>query len=119
MAESIRLYLDEDAQRTALVRALRARNIDVMTVNEAGRAGLLDEEQLEFAAATRRTVFSYNRGDYNQLHNLYLQSGRSHSGIIVSDQAEIGVVIRRLLKLLDARSAEDMTNRLEFLRNWR
>jgi hypothetical protein len=44
---------------------------------------------------------------------------QTHAGIIVSDQLEAGVIIRRLLKLLHARSAEDMTNWLEFLSNWR
>jgi len=54
-----------------------------------------------------------------QLHTALLKDGRSHAGIIVSDQLEIGVVIRRLLKLLDARSAEQLLNWLEFLGNWR
>ena len=49
----------------------------------------------------------------------YLRDGRSHAGVIVSDQLEIGVVIRRLLKLLDTRSAEQMQNWLEFLGSWR
>jgi hypothetical protein len=48
-----------------------------------------------------------------------MQNGLQHSGIIVSDQLEIGVVIRRLLRLLDARTAQDMVNRLEFLGDWR
>ena len=30
----IRLYIDEDSQDQALLRALRARNVDVMTVKE-------------------------------------------------------------------------------------
>lgn len=35
MSERIKLYLDEDAQRTDLIQALRARQIDVATVSEA------------------------------------------------------------------------------------
>lgn len=119
MADSIRLLLDEDAQRTALIRALRARQVDVLSVNEAGRAGLLDEEQLEYAAASGRTILSFNRGDFIRLHTRYMQKALQHSGIIVSDQLEMGVVIRRLLRLLDARTAQDMVNRLEFLSDWR
>jgi hypothetical protein len=61
----------------------------------------------------------FNRGDFVQLHTDYLEKNLTHSGIIVSDQLEIGVVIRRLLKLLDGRSAGDMHNWLEFLSNWR
>ena len=119
MAELIHLYLDEDAQRTALVRALRARQFDILTAFEVEMSGATDEEQLSFAASHNRTVFTFNRGDFVQLHTEYINSGHSHTGIIVSDQLEIGLVIRRLLRLLDSRSAEDMHNWLEFLSNWR
>lgn len=119
MADPIRLYLDEDAQRTSLVRALRARRVDVLTANEAGKVGISDAEQLAFAVSQNRTVFTFNRGDFAKLHAGYLQRGQEHSGIIVSDQLEISVVIRRLLRLLDGRKADDMRNWLEFLSSWR
>lgn len=35
MAELIQLYLDEDAQRKSLIRALRARQIDVLTAQRS------------------------------------------------------------------------------------
>jgi hypothetical protein len=54
MADPIRLYLDEDAQRTSLVRALRARRIDVLTASEAGKIGISDADQLAFAASQVR-----------------------------------------------------------------
>lgn len=38
MADRVCLYLDEDAQRTTLVRALRARQVDILTATEAGSA---------------------------------------------------------------------------------
>ena len=119
MPEPILLYLDEDAQRTTLVRALRARQFDVLTVNEAKLTGVSDAEQLAFAAAQMRTVLTFNRGDFINLHTQYVHQHRTHSGIIVSDQLEIGVIVRRLLRLLDSRTAEDMRNWLEFLNNWR
>jgi hypothetical protein len=118
MAESIRLYLDEDAQRKSLVRALRARQFDVLTANEAEMVGISDAEQLVFAANQNRVIFTFNRGDFLRLHTQFLRDARGHAGIIVSDQYEIGTVIRRLLKLLDARSADEMKNWLEFLSSW-
>ena len=87
--------------------------------NEAEKVGLSDAAQLAFAISQNRAIFTFNRGDFVQLHTEFLHQNRTHSGIIVSDQLEIGVVIRRLLKLLDARSTEDMRNWLEFLSNWR
>ena len=119
MGSRIKLYLDEDAQRASLVRALRVRQYNILTCNEAQQTGIPDAEQLGFAISQQRTILTFNRGDFVRLHKDYMSNERTHSGIIVSDQLEIGVIARRLLKLLDARSAEDMRNWLEFLSNWR
>ncbi len=119
MADAVRLYLDEDAQRTSLIRALRARQIDVLTANESELVGVSDGEQLAFAAGQNRVIFTFNRGDFMRLHTQYLKDGHHHAGIIISDQLEIGVVIRRLLKLLDAKTAEQMQDGVEFLGSWR
>jgi len=119
MAERIRLYLDEDAQRNSLLRGLRARGVDVLTAHEAQHMGVPDTEQIAFAAQADRTLFTFNRGDFVALHSHYLAIGQPHAGIIVSDQLEVGLVLRRLLRLLSARTAEDMRNWLEFLSNWR
>ena len=54
MADPIRLYLDEDAQQTSLVRALQARHIDVLTAQEARMIAETDEAQLEYAAEQGR-----------------------------------------------------------------
>ncbi len=119
MAEPIRLYLDEDTIRWALIQALRARNIDVLTAQEAAQMSVSDQAQLAFATAQNRTIFTFNTRDFAQLHKTYLAEGRSHSGIIVSDQLQVGVILRRLLKLIDTKSAEEMEDWLEFLSNWR
>ena len=114
----IRLYLDEDTISRALIRALRARNIDVLTAQEAKQMGVPDETQLAFATQQNRTIFTFNTRDFAQLHKSYLATGEHHAGIIVSDQVQVGLILRRLLKLIDAKSSEDMENWLEFLSNW-
>jgi hypothetical protein len=119
MLEPIRLYFDEDAQRTNLARALRSRQIDIITCNEAGLGEVDDLAQLAFAAAENRVLFTFNTKHFTRLHRDYLISGRSHSGIIVSKQLETGTLFRRLLKLIQERSAEDMRDRIEYLGNWR
>lgn len=118
MKNAIRLYLDEDSISRALIRALRARNIDVLTAQEAKQLGAPDLAQLSFATAHDRTLFTFNTRDFAQLHIIYLDEGRHHAGIIVSDQLQVGVLLLRLLKLLNAKSAEEMRNWLEFLSNW-
>ena len=118
MSERIKLYLDEDAQRTDLVQALRARHIDVVTVSDAGLLGQTDDVQLRFATKQGRVIFTFNRGDFFHLHTKRLSGAQPHTGIIVSDQLETGAVMRRLLRLIDAKSANDMHNWLEFSSNW-
>lgn len=119
MADPIRLYLDEDTLSRSLINALRARNVDVLSAHQAGLVSIADEVHLAYAAELERTVFTFNTRDFVQLHGTWLAEGRNHAGIIVSDQIHVGQIVRRLLKLFDARSAEEMQNWLEFLSNWK
>ena len=118
MSDRIKLYLDEDAQRTDLIQALRARQIDVVTVSEAYLLGQTDEVQLRHATEQDRVIFTFNRGDFFRLHTEWLSHGQHHAGIIVSDQIGTSIVMRRLLRLIDVKPANDMQDWLEFLSNW-
>lgn len=80
--------------------------------------GVPDETQLAFAMQQNRVIFTFNTRDFTQLHKTYLAADQHHAGIIVSDQVQVGILLRRLLKLIDAKSAEEMTDWLEFLSNW-
>lgn len=113
MSRDIKLYLDEDTISRSVVRALRARNIDVLTAPEAERMGVSDTEQIGICYFARTNIFTFNTRDQVQLHTEYLAKGREHAGIIVSDQLQVGVILRRLLKLLAARPAKDMRNGLD------
>jgi hypothetical protein len=46
---NIRLYLDEDSMQQALVNALRARGVEVITALETGMIERKDEHHLEYA----------------------------------------------------------------------
>jgi Domain of unknown function (DUF5615) len=119
MTDKIRLYLDEDSISRTLIRALKARHVDILTTQEANMMAQSDASQLAFAVDQKRSIFTFNTRDFVQLHKFYLETGKSHAGIIVSDQVQVGVLVRRLLKLLDAKSANEMQDWLEFLGNWR
>ena len=69
MTQRIKLYLDEDAQRTNLIQALRARQIDVLTASEANLLAHSDETQLGYATTESRVIFTFSRGDFFQLHH--------------------------------------------------
>jgi hypothetical protein len=52
----IRLYFDEDAMQHALVVALRARRVDVLTASSCGMVNRNDEEHLRHANSDGRVL---------------------------------------------------------------
>ena len=104
----------------ALVNGLRARGVDVLTVGEAARKRLEDDEQLEFATSQGQVLYTFNTSDSYQLHTEWLTQGKAHAGIAFAPQQRyaIGDQIRRLLKLMRMRSAEEMIGNVEFLSHW-
>jgi hypothetical protein len=116
----IKLYLDEDAQRSGLVQALRLRGVDVLTANEAGMGERDDADHLDFATAQNRALYSFNIRDFSALHTDCIEAGRHHAGIILAQQQHysLGEQMRRLLRLIHTISAEDMCDRIEFLSAW-
>jgi hypothetical protein len=116
---ALRVYCDEDSQNHALVDALRSRGVEVTTAGEAGLLGQSDEAQLLCAHEQSRVLFTHNAGDFCRLHDQFLGEGRPHAGIVVAEQGfSVGERLRRLLKLADMRTAEDMRGQIEFLSNW-
>jgi hypothetical protein len=113
----VRLYVDEDAEEHAVMQGLRARGVDLLTTSEAERTGTTDAEQLAFAVELRRTLYSFNVGDFARLHRERLEQGNSHFGIVVipDQRYSIGEKIRRLGAFINALAAEEMIDRREFL----
>jgi hypothetical protein len=116
----IRLYLDEDAMDGNLVWALRVRGVDVTTALDAGLTGSADEEHLKYAIASERTLYSFNVRDFISLHTAYVAASKQHAGIILGQQQRysVGEQMRRLVRLIQMRSAESLRNTVEFLSAW-
>src|SRR5256712_7513027 len=112
--------MDEDSMDRALVRALRARGVDVTTALDEGMIERSDAEHLDYATAQGRVLYTFNVGDFYRLHTSYLAQGKSHAGIILVRQQRysVGEQMRRLLKLVAAKSAEEMKDSVEFLHAW-
>jgi predicted nuclease of predicted toxin-antitoxin system len=74
-----KLYADEHFP-LPVVELLRQKGHDVLTVQEAGKAGLRipDDEVLAFATSRNRAVLTLNRYDFKQLH----RSWPNHAGSI-------------------------------------
>jgi hypothetical protein len=104
----------------ALLVALRARRIDVLTASDCGMIGRSDREHLRHASGDGRALYSFNIKDYSLLHDQSVAGGHKHSGIILAFQQRysVGEQLRRLLHLLNGRSAAEMMSRLEYLSNW-
>jgi len=104
----------------AVLAGLRARGVDAITALEAGLTDRPDEEQLEFARSQERVLFTFNASHFCRIHAGLVAQGKSHAGIIVAPQQRytIGERLRGLLKLIAAKTAEEMRDRLEFLSDW-
>jgi hypothetical protein len=115
-----RLYIDEDAMDDDLVQALRLRGADVQTALEAGLVGRPDEDHLAYAAEEGRILYTFNVGDFMHLHGECMSAGKPHAGIIFGDQQRfsVGEQMRRLLRIIALRSAEQMQSGYEFLSAW-
>ena len=106
--------------QNALVIALRARRVDVLTASDCGMVGRSDEEHLRYATGDDRVLYSFNIKDYSLVHEQWIATGHEHAGMILASQQRyaIGEQLRRLLHLVNGRSATEMRSRLEYLSNW-
>jgi predicted nuclease of predicted toxin-antitoxin system len=114
----IALFLDEDVW-LGLAAALRERGFDVIHVYECGRGGLSDPEQLAYAAQEKRAILTHNIGDFVPIAVDYAINGRSHAGIILSQQIEKGELLRRMQNLLQSLTAVKIDNAVRYLSDYR
>jgi predicted nuclease of predicted toxin-antitoxin system len=117
----IRLYLDRHVINR-LADDLLERGFDVLTTQQAGLDTASDEQQLAFATAERRAILTFNIRDFAPLHKRWLAIGRSHAGIVVSQQLgrrEYGTLLARTVRLLETMTAEELCNNLIHLEQFR
>jgi len=116
----IQLYLDEDVEAHALIRALRSRGVNVATTSEANLMEATDEAQLEWASREGRVLMTYNAADFCRLHARFSEETRTHAGLLVAEQQRhsVGETMRGVLKLRATLDAQAMRGRLEFLNRW-
>jgi len=104
----------------ALIRALSARGLDVVSALTEDMIQRSDRQHLQHAASIGRVLYSFNVGDYYRLHNDFMATGEHHAGLILCQQQRfsIGGQLRRLLKVAATLSPEEMSDRVEFLGSW-
>ncbi len=100
----------------ALVSALRAQNVDVLTVNDTKTSGQTDLSQLQLSTLENRVTYSHNIADFCRLHSEFVTAGKSHAGIaLLAQDYSIGEQLKAIAQLVRDESCESMQNRLEFL----
>ncbi len=109
MSSKVKLYIDEDVWG-GLAATLRERGYDAVDVHEMEQEGHSDDEQLAYAVTEERAILVYNKCDYVPLARDYFYANRSHWGIIISCQLKPGELLRRVIRLLEAVSAEEIQN---------
>jgi predicted nuclease of predicted toxin-antitoxin system len=115
---SIRLYFDHHIRGRFAVD-LRRQGFEVVQAREVGNELVADEVHLRWATDHRRVIFTHDLKDFPPLAEKWFLEGRDHAGIILSVQpgrsAPYNVLLRRLLRLLETLTADEMVNRVEWL----
>jgi predicted nuclease of predicted toxin-antitoxin system len=114
---SLLIYLDHNVN-PQVAKDARKAGYNAIAAVEAGNAALEDVDQLDWATSQGRCILTHDFDDYPRLATDWFHAGRNHAGIILCRQpphVSYGEMLRRLLRLLDTLTAEDMVNRLEWL----
>ncbi len=117
----LRLYFDRHIM-SRLAVDLRGRGYDVLTTEEAGKDTASDEDQLAFATAQHRAILTFNIRDFAPLHEAWQAAQRPHAGILVSQQLgsrQYGLLLQRMLRLLNHFTAEEMLGNLVHLEQFK
>src|SRR5665213_1020017 len=77
------LCLDDDSISPMLILALRGAGHDVRTPAEAGLSGASDSVHFRRAVLERRTILTRNYEDFEDLHNLIIDAGGGHPGVLI------------------------------------
>lgn len=110
----LKLYFDENVPE-AIAAAVRLRGYDVTTVGDAERRAASDLDQLRYASLQKRVLFTFNVADFFKLHDDFVATSRHHSGILLSKQLPVGIVVKRLLKLLSRLHVDEIENNIIWL----
>lgn len=110
----IELYLDEDVS-VLVADLLRGRGYSAQTTREAGQLGKSDNAQLDYAVQHGRALLTHNRADFEAFAGEYAATGRSHNGIILAQHNPPYELVRRLMRLLNQVTADEMRNQMRYI----
>jgi predicted nuclease of predicted toxin-antitoxin system len=109
-----KLLLDEHIW-AYLAKILREQGFDVIHVNEVDLVATPDEKIMEYAVGEQRAVVTFNVKHFIPLSIQYFEDGKEHYGIVVSKQLSPGELQKRVTKLLESVTAEELMNAVRYL----
>ena len=116
--KSPKLHLNENLS-PRLARELRKYGFDVVASQETDMLSAPDDVQLAHAVSEQRAIFTFNIGDFVDLHERYMVEGKEHWGIILSTEETTSVLRQRLLKLLHSLWVDDLKNQTRWLNEFK
>jgi len=109
-----KLLLDEHIW-AYLAKLLREQGFDVVHVNEVDLVAAPDEKVVAYAVGEHRAVVTFNIKHFVPLAIRYVEDGKEHYGVVVSKQLSQGELQKRVTKLLEGVTAEELMNAVRYL----
>ena len=107
--------LADEHVKSGIVEGLRRRGVDIVTVQELGLNETDDEVLLTEATRQGRLMLSCD-ADFLTIHDEWLNTARSHAGIIYWPQSRaIGEAIRRIFQYVASTDSDQAVNNVKFL----
>lgn len=110
----IELYLDEDVS-ILVADLLRGRGFVAITTHDAGQLQSSDLEQLAYAVNQHKTILTHNRADFEALAQQYTDKNQTHYGIILTVRYPPYELVRRLMRILNHITADEMRNQIRYI----
>ncbi len=109
-----KLLLDEHIW-VYLAKILREQGFDVIHANEVDLIATPDDKIMSYAVGEHRAVVTFNIKHYIPLSIQYFEDGKEHYGVVVSKAISQGELQRRVTKLLESVTAEELMNTVRYL----
>ena len=114
---SATVYLDHNVD-PHLARDLDAHGFDAVAAQDVGMGKATDEEHLRYATSGGRVLITHDLKDFPRLAEQWYERREMHAGIVLVGQppaVPYGALLRRLLALLNRRTADEFINEVIWL----
>jgi len=113
----VRLLIDEDFNNDIIWGVIRRRpNTDLVRVQDRGLSGKADEMILSAAADEGRIVLTHDESTMTSAAIQRIERGAPMPGVfVVRQRTSQSLVIDELILILDASSAEEWTDQVQFV----